>query len=305
MNNTILISGIFGFIGSHLADTLMDLGYNVIGVDDMSKGDPANLKYHPKVFVRDINDNLDDIFKEFRPEYVYNLAAFIDLRKSFITPLDCFDTNVLGSINLITTAVKYKVKKFIFSSTGGAIYSDSILPFTEYSNALPASPYGLSKLTIERYLEIVNKTNGLNYVNLRFGNVFGPRQDPMGEAGVISIFLDKILKNKPITIFGDGKQTRDYVFVKNIISACVLALDSNIVGTLNVGSGVEKSVNDIVAELQKHFDFEINYSPAIPGEMLRSVLNSNKLKNLGWKPKYTFEQGLNETIKYFKEKNRK
>lgn len=287
----ILITGGAGFIGSHLADKL-SLNNNVTIVDNLSTGNVSNI-HNSKFYLKDINENLNDIFEKENIEYVFHLAAFINLRDSFTNPKECFNANVQGSLNLIETCKKYNIKKFIFSSTGGAIYSEKAnLPWNENTEANPKSPYGLSKLTIEKYLEM----SGLNYSILRYSNVYGPRQNAKGEAGVISIFIDKIKENKTLSVFGDGNQTRDFIFVSDVVDANVSCLKDKQSNIYNVSTNVETSINEIIKYLNYN---KINYLNKIDGEVTNTKLDNLKLKSIGWNPKISIEEGLKLTSAWF------
>ena len=298
----ILITGGCGFIGSWIVDVLIKNGHEVIVIDNLSSGSIKNLNKNAKFYQIDIRDKkIEKIFKKHRPEYIIHTAAEINVRESIINPIPNADVNIIGTLNLLNNCVKFKVKKFIFSSTGGAIYKeDAIIPTPETETEFPESPYGISKFTIENYLNFYKKVHGLDYVALRYSNIFGPRQNYKGEAGVIAIFINKILLGEEVTINGDGKQTRDYCFVKDVAHANVLAL--NLSGIFNVGTGVEISVNELFENIKRllNSNSKPNYIPSIKGELLRSCLDATKLRKEGWKSKYTFNEGLKETVEFFK-----
>jgi len=298
-----LCTGGAGFIGSHVVDALILAGHEVIVLDNLSTGNIENVNKKAICHYDDIRIDLNHIFEEHNIDYIFHLAAQINLRKSIQEPaLDAY-TNIYGSLRLIELAIKYKVKKFIFSSTGGAIYDpDATLPWTEQTKCEPKSPYGLSKFTVERYLELAKQNNGLNYACLRYSNVLGPRQNSHGEAGVVSIFIDNILANKDIKIFGDGQQTRDFVYVEDIINANVMALRGDIVGVFNVCTNTEVSVNEIAQKIMDKIPesrSKIIYQDAIVGEVKRTRLCFNKFLALGWKPFFTIETGLDKTLEWF------
>ncbi|HVI42026.1 MAG TPA: NAD-dependent epimerase/dehydratase family protein [Anaerovoracaceae bacterium] len=299
----VLVTGGAGFIGSHVVDKLYEWDHDVVVIDDLSTGNINNMKYSREVISCSITDDLSYIFDQHKFDYVFHLAAQINLRDSINEPSKDAKTNILGSINLIENCYRTGVKKFIFSSTGGAIYSPSEpLPWTTDSKADPQSPYGLSKLTVEKYLRLMKQLHGLEYVSLRYSNVFGPRQNSKGEAGVISIFINNILKNKDITIFGSGEQTRDFVYVKDVVSANILALREDISGTYNVSTNTEYDVNTIASLLLNKMNASnsVVHSEAVKGELMQSRLCYNKLADSGWKPNYDLETGLDETIAFFK-----
>jgi len=298
----ILITGGAGFIGSHLADKLIEQGHQVVIVDNLSTGKKENINSKAKFYQIDISDaELLDIFKEEELEVVFHLAAQIDIRKSVADPIEDAKTNILGSLNLLENCKKFNIKKVVFISTGGAIYGDTtIVPTPEEYSALPVSPYGVAKLSVEKYLNYYYKFFGLNYVALRLANVYGPRQDPLGEAGVIAIFCNKLLKNEQPIIYGDGKQTRDYIFVDDVVNAGILALKQDKIGIFNVGTEKETSVNELFQKLTEVMDLKIEpiYNPSREGEQQRSCLDCSKIKKeFGWEPNYDLKKGIEEIIK--------
>lgn len=302
MVKKIVVTGGCGFIGSHLVDALILKGYEVVVIDNLSTGSflhPEALLYHEDI--KDA-DTINYIFKNEKPNIVFHLAAQINLRDSINNPKNDCEINILGGLNVIEASLKNNVEKFIFSSTGGAIYSESSsLPWNENSLTYPVSPYGLSKLTLERYLELYNRLHGLNYISLRYSNVFGERQTPKGEAGVISIFLDKIKKKEDLVIFGNGEQTRDFIHVSDVVSANLMTLDLNINGTFNVSTNVETSINTVADKLLfiTGSNSKIDYKHKINGEILHSVLDNKRFKSLGWKPRVNLQEGLEKTVKNF------
>lgn len=299
----ILCTGGAGFIGSHLIDQLVYMGFNVTCIDNFSTGKFTNINEKANLYVKDIRDKsaIEKLFLKHKFDYVFHCAAEIDLRKSFNEPIESADTNIIGSLNLIEQSVKHK-SKFIFSSTGGAIYRplmhvEKERPFDENHPAVPMSPYGLSKLTIEKYLQIFHEHDGLDYVALRYSNVYGLRQAG-GECGVLAIFLNKLKNKQKLGVFGSGEQVRDYVYQRDVVDANLYAMRLP-VGVYNVSTGVGTSVNEIVSLLSKYFpDLQWEYLPSVDGEMNYSVLNPNKLIDAGvdWKPQYTLEQGLEEML---------
>jgi UDP-glucose 4-epimerase len=297
-----LVVGGAGFIGSHVVDALIESGLDIVVLDDLSTGSLENVN-KKAAFVRgDVcDDRLDSLIRSEKPNYVYHLAAQINLRDSIKDPCNDARINIHGSLNLIDSCAKNNVEKFIFSSTGGAIYSEvAPLPWNEGSKALPASPYGLSKATVERYLKLYRELYGLEYVSLRYSNVFGPRQNSKGEAGVVSIFIDRIRENKEIVIFGDGNQTRDFVYVSDVAYANLLALNGNFRGTFNVSTGKATSVNKIAALLLETMESTvgIRHETAILGELRHSILDSSKLKKFRWEPRIKLSKGIKKTVKY-------
>jgi len=302
----ILVSGGAGFIGSHLTDKLMDKGHNVVVVDNLSTGKKENLNPKAKFYEADIcNSEISQIFEEEKPEIVFHFAAQIDVRKSVKDPIQDAKTNILGSLNLLQNCQKNEVRKFIFASSGGAIYGDTdIIPTPETHSENPESPYGICKLTIEKYLHFYKETFGLNYTALRLANIYGPRQNSKGEAGVIAIFCDKILKNEEVVINGDGEQTRDFVFVDDVVNAALLSMGQEKSDIYNIGTGIETNINEIFGKIKEltGSNCEESHAPGKPGEQKRSCLDNSKAKKkLGWRPEYGLEKGLMDTIKWFKE----
>ena len=302
----ILVSGGAGFIGSNIVDVLLAKNHTIVVVDDLSTGDLDNLPKFPNFsktnFIhKSITEDLSYIFDKYRFDYVFHLAAQIDLRKSIKEPKFDAETNIIGSLNIIENCIKFGVKKLIFSSSGGAVYNpNSKLPWDEDSEVAPKSPYGLSKLTIEKYLNIID----LPYVALRYGNVFGRRQSSKNNAGIISIFIDKALKNDDFIIYGTGEQCRDFIYIDSVVEANVLALEKNLCGIYNVSSGIQISVNDIakiIIDITKSKS-KIIYKPAIQQELLYSQLSSQKLINEGWNKPLSLEEGIKKTVDYFIEK---
>lgn len=302
--STCLVTGGCGFIGSHLVDRLILEGHKVVVLDDLSTGNKANLNPNvEELAIRSITEPLDDLFVTYLFDRVYHLAGQINLRESLKNPIHDAQINIMGGLNLIDCSVRYKVDHFIFSSTGGAIYSENAaLPWSEHSKTEPSSPYGLSKLTIENYLRIAKEQHKLNYTILRYSNVYGARQNFLGEAGVVSIFINKLLKNEPITIFGTGAQTRDFIYVSDVVEANIIAPNlPSYYQTYNVSTGIEISINELVQKLDNAFGSKskINYSNSIKGELLYSCLNPYRLKLSGWAPKVSLEEGVEKTIEYF------
>jgi len=300
----ILVTGGAGFIGSQIADEYIKLGHNVIIADNMSTGVKEFINPSAKFYEVDIRDDkISEIFKKHKIDVINHHAAQIDLRKSVADPKYDVDVNVIGSINLLQHAIENGVKKFIFASTGGAIYGEhDYFPADEKHPTRPYAPYGINKNTIEKYLFYYNHVYGLNYVVFRYANVYGPRQNPFGECGVVAIFTDKMLGGSKPVINGDGKQTRDYVFVQDVVNANVLALDAKGPVIYNIGTSAETSVNYIFNKVNEYAGtkFEENHGPAKKGEQMRSVLSYEKIrKELGWNPKINMDEGLKLTLEYF------
>jgi UDP-glucose 4-epimerase len=304
----ILVTGGAGFIGSQVADRYIAMGHRVIVIDNLVTGKKENLNPRAQFYQMDIRDaGVEEVFARERPEVVNHHAAQIDVRKSVMDPLFDAGTNVLGMLNLLEKAVKHGVCRFIFASSGGAIYGDQPeggKPASEDDPLRPISPYGVAKATGELYLHYYQVVHGLDCVALRYGNVYGPRQDPFGEAGVVAIFTEKLLAAEQPLINGDGLQTRDYVYVGDVVEANVQALNRKVTGSFNIGTGVEKNVNELFWSLVKITGKSVKevHGPAKPGEQRRSVLNCSQAHaSLGWEPRVTFEEGLRKTVEYFKE----
>ena len=305
----ILVTGGAGFIGSQIADAYIKAGHNVIIADNMSTGVKEFINPKAKFYELDIRgEKISEVFENHKIDVINHHAAQIDLRKSVEDPKYDVDVNVNGSINLLQNAIKYGVKKFIFASTGGAIYGEhDYFPADEKHPTRPYAPYGINKNTIEKYLFYYNHVYGLDYVVFRYANVYGPRQNPLGECGVVAIFTDKMLKGTLPLINGDGKQTRDYVYVGDVVKANVLALNAKGPVTYNIGTSVETDVNYIFDKVNEYAGtgYKENHGPPKKGEQRRSVLSYEKIKKeLGWEPDVDMAKGLELTIDYFKKHKR-
>lgn len=308
LNMKILITGGAGFIGSNIADTYIEAGHKVVIVDNLSSGNKKNINPKAKFYKADIQNKkaLEKIIKKEKPEIINHHAAQIDVRRSVEDPINNAKVNELGTLNLLNCAVKYKVKKIIFASTGGALYGEvkDKKGASENHTMEPISPYAITKRAVELYLIAYSKNYGLNFTVLRYGNVYGPRQDPHGEAGVVAIFVGKLLKNQEPYIYGNGKQLRDYVFVKDVCRANLLALKKGKNSIYNIGTAIATSVNTLFYELKsiQKFAGDAIYKPPRVGELFRSLLSANKAKKeLGWIPQTSIKLGLSKTVDYFKE----
>jgi len=303
----ILVTGGAGFIASQIADAYITEGHNITIVDDLSTGFEENVNPAANFVKQSISDpGIVDLFKKEKFDLVNHHAAQIDVRKSVADPLFDANTNILGTINLLQSCVKTGVEKVIFASTGGAIYGEQeYFPADEAHPTSPVSPYGITKLTIEKYLYFYHLEHKLNYTILRYANVYGPRQNPFGEAGVVAIFTNKLLGNEQPLINGSGKQTRDYVFVDDVVKANLLAVKDEQSDIYNVGTAIETNVNAIYNILNDTIGKgqEEKHGPAAPGEQQRSVITSEKLyKKFNWKPATSIKEGLDKTVDYFREK---
>jgi UDP-glucose 4-epimerase len=301
-----LVTGGAGFIGSNLVDALVQRGDEVTVVDDVSTGKRANLdeaiQNGAQLLELDIRDReaVEAAVEQARPEAIFHLAAQIDVRKSVADPANDSRINVVGTVNVLRAAHAHGVRRFVNTSTGGAIYGEGqIIPAPEDHPVAPEAPYGLSKFCAEQYCELFTRLHGLSTVSLRYGNVYGPRQDPLGEAGVVAIFCGKLLDGERPTIFGDGEQTRDYVYVGDVVDANLKAAESRTTGPVNIGRGAEISVLEIVEVLRSHANgsFEPEHAPERLGEVRRSALDCSRARQeLGWKADTGLGDGLERTL---------
>lgn len=302
----VLVTGGAGFIGSHLVDRLAQEGYKVVVVDNLSTGKVENLNRNVLFYQQSIEDDemMERIFMLHKFDFVFHLAAQASVSISVKDPVKDAKVNILGSLVLLEKSVKYGVKKFIFSSTGGAIYGENApVPTNEATVPCPISPYGIAKRSVEMYLDFYKKEKNLNYVSLRYGNVYGPRQDPNGEAGVVAIFSSRMIKNDEVFIFGDGEYVRDYVYVKDVVRANLLAMKENASGIYNIGTGIGTSVNELFKMLAQITGYkrQPTYAPHREGDIRRSILDASRANSeLGWSPTTTLVEGLAATVEFFK-----
>ena len=298
----IIVTGAAGFIGSHVADAFAAAGHEVTGIDDLSTGRRENLR-HP-LHVLDIRDPATaDVIAKLRPDVLCHHAAQADVRRSVADPAADADVNVVGSLRLLEACRAVACTRVLFASTGGAIYGEQdTFPAPETHPARPVSPYGVAKLAIEQYLHYYAVEHGFRATCLRYANVYGPRQNPHGEAGVVAIFTQKLLAGTGVTINGDGEQTRDFVYVGDVARANVLALETGITGAFNVGTGMETSINAIHDRLVALTGGNPGaHAPAKPGEQRRSVIDAAKLRAAtGWSPAVALDDGMRRTVDYFK-----
>ncbi len=301
----ILVTGGAGFIGSNIVDELIAKKHKVAIVDNLATGNIKNVNKKAKFYEVSVCDKekIDEIFKKEKFDVVIHHAAQLDVRKSVADPCFDADVNIKGALNILEACKNTKVKKIIFASSGGTIYGEcgSKAP-DEKSYENPLSPYGVAKLSVEHYIKCYASLYGLKYTILRYANVYGPRQDVNGEAGVVAIFIGRMTANNDVFIFGDGKQLRDYVFVKDVVAANVKALTKANNEVVNIGTQKTFSVNDLFKALAKITGYEKKaiYKPKRNGELLKSVLNISKAKKvLDWQPKVKINNGLKETVEYF------
>ncbi len=308
----ILVTGGAGFIGSHTVDALVASGQHQVSIiDNLAAGKRHQVnpgaKFH-EIDLRDA-DAVRRVIDAETPEVIVHLAAQMDVRRSVADPSFDAQVNVVGFLNLMESARLRGLRRVIFSSTGGAIYGEQeTFPAPEDHPLHPVSPYGVAKLATEAYLFFYKVQYGIDYAAMRYGNVYGPRQDPHGEAGVVAIFCGRMLEGKPCTIFGDGRQTRDYVFVGDVVRANLAAANSNVSGAINVGTGIETSVNDLYHTLGTVADVTRapEYAPARAGEQSRSVISPARAEALlKWRPEVDLAHGLDQTFTYFKERGAK
>ncbi len=304
----VLVTGGAGFIGSHLVEKLLKNNMRVLVVDNLLTGKKTNLDSLENVDIIYEDLGSDESIREiekFNPEICFHLAAQSSVVISVKDPLLDFEHNLLQPIKLLQTLIRTDCKKFVFSSSGGTIFGEpNVIPTSEIDFAgEPVSPYGVAKKKLNDLIVLMLENEKMSYSILNLSNVYGPRQDPHGEAGVMSIFTGKMLNNEKPTIYGDGNQTRDYVYVADVVSALIKSSENDNDLFLNIGTGIETSVNELVSliALKTSWDGEPVYKPQRDGELLRSVLNNNKaMKSLGWKPEYDLNKGIEELVDWFK-----
>lgn len=305
----VLVTGGAGFIGSHVADALVERGYDVHVLDDLSGGRRANVPAAATFHALDIrSDEAADLIRQERFDALLHFAAQMDVRRSVADPRFDADVNVLGFLNLMEAGREAGLSKVVFASTGGAIYGepDAAIngagPQPEHHPQRPVSPYGITKLVTEKYLHFYETAYGIPYVALRFGNVYGPRQNPHGEAGVVAIFAERLLDGRQPVIYGHGEQTRDYVYVGDVVRAVLAGLDREGSDVVNIGTGRETSVNELFRALNQITDAGADevHAEGKPGEQQRSVLDvSHAAESLGWRPEVSLEDGLRNTVDWF------
>lgn len=301
----ILVTGGAGFIASHISDALLERGHEVHIIDDLSGGSIDNVPSGAEFHELDIRSREAAEFIGRTPfDIMIHHAAQMDVRRSVADPSFDADVNIRGLLNLMEAGRQNGLKKVVFASTGGAIYGEpEYVPQDEEHAMRPLSPYGITKFCSEKYLDYYRVTYGIDFVALRYGNVYGPRQNPHGEAGVVAIFAQRILREEPTAINGDGEQTRDYVYVGDVVKANLLAVDYEETGIFNVGTGVETSVNTLFRIIRDRLDptHEERHVPGKPGEQKRSVLSYRRAESvLGWKPEVDIRAGLQQTADWFR-----
>lgn len=304
----VLVTGGAGFIGSHVVDAFLEEGHEVVVVDDLSTGRRENVNPKAIFYELDIRarDRLEEVFALERPQVVCHQAARANVRESMAEPVLYADVNIIGSLTLLELSRRYEVGRFIYASTGGAVYGEpQYLPADEEHPVNPLDPYGASKHHVEHYLYLYQANYGLPYISLRYPNVYGPRQDPYGEAGVVAIFTAQMLTGEQAVINGSGEQQRDFVYVSDVARANTLALDREAVGIYNIGSGVGTSVNQIFAKLKEITGYTLGsvHGPPKQGEVFKIYLDSRKVeRDLGWRAEVELVEGLKETVQYFRDR---
>ena len=298
----VLVTGGAGFIGSAVVDRLVALGHQAVVVDDLSSGCPADMPRQVAFYQADVRDgrSLDEVLGREKPQVVSHHAAQVSVRESAADPAHDASVNVIGLLNLLQACTRHGVKRFVFASSGGAIYGEQEnFPADENHPLRPVSPYGVTKLASEHYLRCFHLMHGLPFLALRYANVYGPPQCHRGQSGVVALLADRLLRCGSVRINGDGRQTRDFVYLDDVVDANVLAIGSSHQGIFNVGTGIETSVNDLFAQLQRltgNFA-DPEYVPAMAGEQRRSALDAARIaRQLGWKPRTSLVDGLARTV---------
>lgn len=305
----VLVTGGAGFIGSHVVDHFIARGDQVVVVDNLSTGKREQVHAQATFYEADITSpHLVEIFQAERPEVVVHQAAQIQVTNSIEDPIFDATTNVIGTINLLEACRQTGVRKVVYASSAAIYGNPEYLPINEQHPIHPLSGYGVSKYTVEHYLDVYHYLHGITYTILRYGNVFGPRQDPRGEGGVISIFIDKIFTEQPITVFGDGEQTRDYTYVTDVARANLAAVDAGDGETVNIGAGVSTNLNEVIQLFNQIAgkEFPVEYGPDRPGDIKHSCFNAMRAEQaLNWKAEISVLEGLRKTYEYYRAEYRK
>lgn len=301
----ILVTGGAGFIGSHVVDFFIREGHEVVVVDNLHTGKKENLNPKARFYCLDIRSpELEEVFAQEKPEVISHQAALVNVRESMLKPILYAEVNILGSLNLLELARRYGVRKIIYASTGGAVYGEpEYLPVDEGHPINPLDPYGASKHAVEHYLHLYYLNYGIEYISLRYPNVYGPRQDPFGEAGVVAIFTGQMLRGEQPIINGSGEQERDFLYVEDVARANLLALQKEGTGIYNLGWGKGTSVNEIFRLLKELTGYpgKAVHGPPKQGEVFKIYLKAEKArKELGWEPTVPLEEGLKRTVEYFR-----
>lgn len=304
----ILVTGGAGFIGSHLTDAYLAAGHDVAVLDDLSRGSVSNVNPRARLYKGDIRDrdSVEQVFSAEKPDAVNHHAAQIDVRRGVREPVFDASVNILGSITLIEAAVAHKVRRFVYISSAGATYGEpETLPVPEEYPTNPVTPYGISKHTVEHYLDMFSALYALPFVVLRYGNVYGPRQSSKGEAGVFAIFCEQMLAGIRPSIYGDGTKARDYVYVEDVVRANVLALERGTGEAFNIASGAPTTDYEVFQRVRDSMgihNLEPEYAPRRPGEMERIYLDISKAQQLlGWSPHFSLEEGVRRTVQYYRQ----
>jgi len=302
----VLVTGGAGFIGSNIVDGLIHMGHSVIAVDSLITGSIENLSPLALFYQQDITDEkvMEKIFNSHKPDFVIHTAAQISVPASVENPVFDAQQNIMGTLTVLKMCQKYGTKKIIFSSTGGAVYGESVpIPTTEDTCPNPISPYAIAKLSCEKYIEFYSRQHGLDYTVLRYSNVFGPRQIPKGEAGVVCIFTENMLKNKEINIYGNGEQTRDFIYVGDVVMANLKALMNGSGEKINISTNTPTTINGLFKVLSEKIGYSSLpiYKDERAGDIKDSLLSNSKAKKvLSWEPKYDLEKGVGETVDWYK-----
>jgi UDP-glucose 4-epimerase len=301
----VLVTGGAGFIGSHVVDALIEEGHTVVVVDDLSTGRAEFVNPRARLYQLDIRSpELAEVLDQERPELINHHAAHADVRRSVTDPVHDADVNIIGSLNLLECVRQHGASKLVYASTGGAIYGEPVyLPCDESHPLNPICPYGVSKLTVERYLSYYGHAYGLQYAILRYPNVYGPRQDPTGEGGVVAIFARQMLRGEQVVINGSGDQQRDFLYVADVVRANILAQDHLDRQTYNLGTGVGTSVNDLFALMadETGYGAKPTHAPPRAGETFKIYLDASKARQeLSWQPETRLDEGLSRTIPSFR-----